>query len=489
MSAYDTMTAGLSVVGFALLGFVTVHGTSDYHKNAMQLEADLRAQVEDAIAEAGQEWVSVEVTGQRAFLTGAPPSVEAAEIAKNAAYTAAGKGGLLWGGVLAVDSQFSEIRELPTVSPYVWRAIKSPEGAMTLVGSAPNLEVARSLAEYASELSEAVVDNRTSAALGAPDGDWAATARFGLDQLALLDSGEARLTDFELRLSGIAMDDTARIQASAAVANLAEPWRGVASISGPSHWKAEHVDGTLRLSGSCESEEDRSEIAEIARTYFDGDVIDEMNVEASDYEDWIDGVRLGLPHFSRFESGQMTFDPEGTGFGFEGEATSSTLQFLREDMAQIEGAYSVNVAAETVSIALDELADVDLGTDPVEACQTSFDLIMDANAVVFELGSADISRESGVTLDKIMAVSAQCAETLAFEVGGHTDNTGDRDANIVLSEARAQAVANYMQSAGFDVQRLIVKGYGPDAPKQDNASPEGRAANRRIEFKVQDRSE
>ncbi|MEM9178678.1 MAG: OmpA family protein, partial [Pseudomonadota bacterium] len=235
--------------------------------------------------------------------------------------------------------------------------------------------------------------------------------------------------------------------------------------------------------------EDRAEIAAIAETYFDGDVIDQMTVEATEYEPWIEGVRLGLPHFSNFESGEMEFDPEDEGFSFEGEATSSTLQFLREDMAQLEGAYAVEIAAETVTVELDEISGVDLGADPLQACQTSFDLIMDANAVVFRFGSAEISRESGNTLDKIMAVAATCADNLVFEVGGHTDNTGRRDSNLALSEARAQAVANYMRDAGFDVARLVVTGYGPDQPESDNATPEGRAANRRIEFSVQERSE
>jgi OOP family OmpA-OmpF porin len=116
-------------------------------------------------------------------------------------------------------------------------------------------------------------------------------------------------------------------------------------------------------------------------------------------------------------------------------------------------------------------------------------LILDANAVVFESSSAIISRASGVTLDKIMAVSESCAETLSFEIAGHTDSTGTRDGNIALSRARAQAVATYMSEAGFDRTRLMVNGIGPDQPKASNATAEGRAANRRIEFNVQERSE
>ncbi len=489
MSAYDTVVAGMSGAGLALIGFVTTSGTSDFHMNAGQMEAALLANAEAALAEAGQDWASVEMRGQRAFITGAPPSEEAAEIVKNRVYTSSGRGGLIWGGVIGIETEFSDIPDLPTMTPYVWRAIKSPNGQMTLVGSAPDVEISNALASYAASDTGAVVDNRVKPALGVPDGDWAGIARFGMDQLSLLDSGEARLTDLELRLSGVAMEDAARIQAVAAVSGLADPWSGVADISGPSLWKAEHVGDRLVLSGSCETEADKTEISNIAAEYFDGVVVDQMTVSSSEYEDWVNGVRLGLPHFTQFKNGEMAFEPLDDGFSFEGEATSSTLQFLREDMATLEGPYAVEIAAETVAVELDEIAGVDLGADPLIACQMSFDLVMNANAVVFRTGSAEISRESGLTLDKIMAVSETCSGDLLFELGGHTDNTGSRAANVVLSEARAQAVANYMQAAGFETARLIVKGYGPDQPKLDNATPEGRAANRRLEFTVQEWSE
>ncbi|HAQ76682.1 MAG TPA: OmpA family protein, partial [Hyphomonas sp.] len=85
---------------------------------------------------------------------------------------------------------------------------------------------------------------------------------------------------------------------------------------------------------------------------------------------------------------------------------------------------------------------------------------METNKVYFETGLANISRESGLTLDKVMTVSERCARDLVFEVGGHTDSTGEREANIALSEARALAVRDYMVSAGFSPSRLTVIGYG-----------------------------
>ncbi|MEL7043282.1 MAG: OmpA family protein [Pseudomonadota bacterium] len=489
MSAYDIMTAGMSGVGLVLLGLVTVSGTSEYHLNAAQMQSKLETNAREALAKAGHSWADVQMDGQQAQLSGAPPSVDAAEAAKAAVLTSSGRGGLLWGGVRSVHSDFSEIRDIETVSPYVWRAVKDPDGGLVLVGAVPDDDAKTALAAHAAQLSAGGLDDRAKLALGVPSGDWVGVAKFGLDQLALLNSGEARLTDHELRLAGIAMDDAARIQATASIAGIDAPWTGVPDIDGPSHWKAEHVDGTLLLSGRCETAAHRAEIAAIAQQYFDGPVQDEMRVEPSEYEPWIDGVRLGLPHFTQFESGEMKFDPVGDGFEFNGEATSSTLAFLREDMETLPGAYAVEIETETISVELDEIAGIDLGDDALTACQTAFDLIMDANAVVFERGSAAISRESGVTLDKIMAVSETCADTLQFEIGGHTDISGQRDANIALSTARAQAVSNYMQAAGFDTARLAVKGYGPDQPKSDNATAQGRAANRRIEFTVQEWSE
>lgn len=217
MGAYDTMTAGLSGAGLALLSIITVHGTSEYHLNAEQMLAELQGSAEQALVDAGQTWATVEMQGQVAVLTGAPPSVEAAETAQAAVLSSSGQGGILWGGVWRVDSQFEEIRDIPTASPYVWRAIKSPNGSVILVGSAPDEAVQSDLANYAGQISSEPLDDRMKLALGVPEGDWAGLAKFGLDQLSLLNSGEARLTDTELRLSGIAMEGPLRIQALASV--------------------------------------------------------------------------------------------------------------------------------------------------------------------------------------------------------------------------------------------------------------------------------
>ena len=69
-----------------------------------------------------------------------------------------------------------------------------------------------------------------------------------------------------------------------------------------------------------------------------------------------------------------------------------------------------------------------------------------------------------------------------LELGGHTDNTGDPDANMSLSESRARAVAVYLTTNGIGPERLTAKGYGQDDPRDTNGTAEGRQKNRRTQF-------
>ncbi|MCO5239907.1 MAG: OmpA family protein [Chitinophagaceae bacterium] len=75
---------------------------------------------------------------------------------------------------------------------------------------------------------------------------------------------------------------------------------------------------------------------------------------------------------------------------------------------------------------------------------------------------------------------------LQFEIGGHASKTGTgaaaTAANQKLSEQRAEAVRTQLTSLGIDAGRLTAKGYGETQPIADNATPEGRANNQRVEF-------
>jgi OmpA-OmpF porin, OOP family len=101
-----------------------------------------------------------------------------------------------------------------------------------------------------------------------------------------------------------------------------------------------------------------------------------------------------------------------------------------------------------------------------------------AVAATFATGSAQLTDEARKLLDAVVP----CI-TGPFEVGGHTDNVGKPQSNQALSERRAASVAKYLATRGIDEKLLTSKGYGETAPIGDNTTTEGKAKNRRIEFK------
>lgn len=70
-------------------------------------------------------------------------------------------------------------------------------------------------------------------------------------------------------------------------------------------------------------------------------------------------------------------------------------------------------------------------------------------------------------------------------IAGHTDDRGRPEVNLLLSQQRAEAVAARLIAAGVADARITAVGYGADRPVADNATAEGRAQNRRIEFVVE----
>ena len=93
--------------------------------------------------------------------------------------------------------------------------------------------------------------------------------------------------------------------------------------------------------------------------------------------------------------------------------------------------------------------------------------------VNFATGSAELNRRSEQTIDTEMVPLIESHGAAYFEVSGNTDSTGSRAANMRLSEERAQAVVNYLETQWeFPKERFIVVGNGPNQPLCDEASPD-----------------
>jgi len=126
------------------------------------------------------------------------------------------------------------------------------------------------------------------------------------------------------------------------------------------------------------------------------------------------------------------------------------------------------------------------GFEDEDGCPDKFEIkeivkTMVLKGVNFKTASAELTPESFRVLDDIVP-QLQSSKEIQFEIAGHTDNRGNANKNQMLSQSRAQSVANYFISKGVDSKRLKVIGYGSSRPIGPNTSAEGRALNRRVEL-------
>lgn len=118
------------------------------------------------------------------------------------------------------------------------------------------------------------------------------------------------------------------------------------------------------------------------------------------------------------------------------------------------------------------------------ATDTSVSSLLDLDAIAFEPGSAVLTPDSSTELDKAVAFLLTNPVDVAIE--GHTDSDGEVRDNLLLSQARAEAVLEYFVDSGIEISRLSAQGFGEGVPVADNDSVAGRAENRRIEFRIID---
>ncbi len=106
--------------------------------------------------------------------------------------------------------------------------------------------------------------------------------------------------------------------------------------------------------------------------------------------------------------------------------------------------------------------------------------------IEFETGKATLKQtdETDKTLDQVKAFLDANPRVTKLRIEGHTDNVGAAATNVELSGQRALTVKNYVVGKGVDKARIIAVGCGQTKPVADNGTEEGRAKNRRTEFRI-----
>jgi NitT/TauT family transport system substrate-binding protein len=105
-------------------------------------------------------------------------------------------------------------------------------------------------------------------------------------------------------------------------------------------------------------------------------------------------------------------------------------------------------------------------------------------SIYFPSGSSSLDENAKAVLDTQVVELAATFGSAYLRIAGNTDNVGNRDTNMRLSRLRAEAVAQFLVSKGFERNKFDVVGNGPDKPVASNDTDEGRAKNRRTDFEI-----
>lgn len=123
------------------------------------------------------------------------------------------------------------------------------------------------------------------------------------------------------------------------------------------------------------------------------------------------------------------------------------------------------------------------GEDTVKSFDLELNKSIVLNNISFEIEKSELLPQSFAELDKLVNYLIINSKT-KIEISGHTDNTGNEEQNKKLSEARAKAVADYLNLKNIDNTRITYKGYGSLKPIASNDNDIGRQQNRRVEFVI-----
>jgi OOP family OmpA-OmpF porin len=247
------------------------------------------------------------------------------------------------------------------------------------------------------------------------------------------------------------------------------PFLVLALLAGAAQAQQEPSAAPVVVSGTVADEASKAALLERLRSvYGPARVIDQLSVgSVSTPANWNEYVaRLIGPNLKLIKTGQLKV---------EGNQVS-----LRGDVANEE--QRTRIAAD-IAASLNPTYVVNNGLRVTATGQDVLDAALANRIIEFESGKATLTDAGMAVLDQ-MSAAMQKLKGVKVEVIGHTDNAGSRASNLSLSQARAEAVKTYIVGKGIAADSIAVSGEGPDRPVADNRTPEGKARNRRIEFKV-----
>lgn len=387
-----------------------------------------------------------------------------------------GLGGSLPDGMQVVDTEITPA----AVAGYFWKAERA-DGRVVLSGYVPSPQSRNAVTALAQSLFAGdAIDQRMRVAGGEPRMDWLGGIKFALAQLARLSHGSVELGDKTYAIAGEATSSDAYVvladvNGQTLPASLAlKKAEIVPPRAAPYRFAAERQGTGIVLSGDVASEMERQKILAAAHRKFGTAAVDDRLSYASGAPDGFStAAQTVVQVLSRLSGGRATIVDDAvtvSGNTYYPAAMDMIAQELKSGLPD-----GFTLAADGLASRQDD--------QPVTAdqCRDLMQSVLKVGGIAFDGGKSELTEDSEGILDRASAVIARCPEA-GVEVGAHSDSDGSTSRNHDLTQARAETIVEYLVSAGVKRERLTAVGYGETKPIADNATAEGKAANRRIEF-------
>jgi outer membrane protein OmpA-like peptidoglycan-associated protein len=327
-------------------------------------------------------------------------------------------------------------------------------------------------------LIEQDIRERATAAFADADLDWAQLVVDGRDLtvFGVAPSAAARSAAYGIAagLEGVRLARNRTVLRVPRSGATAAPADRDASIPHLPYELVLQSDGAhLTLRGDVPDDVGTAQLVEQARRRFAvADVTDQLTRAPRNAPDqWAAAAGAALEALVLLEHGAARVD--GTQLTLEGIAADTTLrartrqELLRRAPSGFKSSTKIAIAAQPATTAAD--------------CQAEINGLLSSARIEFDGGSADLRADSTPVLEELVGIVQTC-QMLRFEIAGYTDDRGDAQKNLALSQRRSEAVMEYLVQHGVALRRLAARGYGETQPVVRGTSSEARARNRRIEI-------
>ena len=462
----DFIVRNRIVLSLGLFGFTLFHGSLLLLKTSA-IETDLRNRVFETLKLRGFARIQANSTGRDITLSGEVSSESAAQSAIQIAEA-------VW-GVRKVRSQLG-IKALRLPHLLVFRTTR---GALRLEGELPNQNQLDEVSGFAKQYYEHETFSQSLRANPeVTNPKW-----YGIVPGLMQETNQLQSVAIEFGAGTIAIGGLIESEANYRVFNQ----RMTQFIDASGHEYINRVgilpdEESLELLIVVEEVEKAEEISKESTNFVSS---------ASDEETLID-LHIDEPVVSESGTLDEALDYENDN-GENRDAEAEVIPEQEDDMLNTESSGSSSgevIISEAADTAVTSIQNTSLEEEVLESseippkiavCNLNLKQSLSAEPIVFSSGSAKITVNNSASADNIANILEKCP-TYSVLVSGHTDSSGNVEANQVLSQLRAERVRARLVERGVEAARITAQGFGSSQPVASNETLEGRNKNRRIEI-------